>query len=139
MECIEIQGSLYPSSETFMTIQFLHVPAKVRSLALAHLKKEEDAKTTANTRMQPKISMLLIFQVLIDNTLNRAAIFFTAIPTYTVLPYSRITCSSTYKWYIKLDHATSNQYIQFVYTPSTYNQYQYIQLIHTTRTYNYYI
>ena len=37
---------------------------------------EKHAKTTANTRMQPKIPSLLIYEVLIDNTLNRAAMFF---------------------------------------------------------------
>ena len=51
---------------------------------------EKHAKTTANTRMQPKISTLLIYEALIDNTLNRAAMFFSAIPTYRVLPYSMI-------------------------------------------------
>ena len=40
--------------------------------------------------MQPKIWTLLIYEVLIDNTLNRAAMFFSAIPTYRVLPYSMI-------------------------------------------------
>ena len=29
---------------------------------------EKHAKTTANTRMQPKIPSLLIYEVLIDNT-----------------------------------------------------------------------
>ena len=43
---------------------------------------ERHAKTTANTRMQPKISTLLIYEVLIDNTLNRAAMFLSAIPIY---------------------------------------------------------
>ena len=51
---------------------------------------EKHAKTTAHTRMQPKMSTLLIYEVLIDNTLNRAAMFFSAIPTYRVLPYSMI-------------------------------------------------
>ena len=37
---------------------------------------EKHAKTTANTRMQPKIPSLLIYEVLIDYTLNRAAMFF---------------------------------------------------------------
>ena len=37
---------------------------------------EKLSKTTANTRMQPKIPSLLIYEVLIDNTLNRAAMFF---------------------------------------------------------------
>ena len=37
---------------------------------------EKHAKTTANTRMQLKISTLLIYEVLIDNTLNRVAMFF---------------------------------------------------------------
>ena len=37
---------------------------------------EKHSKTTANTRMQPKIPSLLIYEVLIDNTLNRAAMFF---------------------------------------------------------------
>ena len=37
---------------------------------------ERHAKTTANTRMQPKNPSLLIYEVLIDNTLNRAAMFF---------------------------------------------------------------
>ena len=36
---------------------------------------EKHAKTTANTRIQPKIPSLLIYEVLIDNTLNRAAMF----------------------------------------------------------------
>ena len=36
---------------------------------------EKHAKTTANTRMQPKIPSLLIYEVLIDN-MNRAAMFF---------------------------------------------------------------
>ena len=51
---------------------------------------EKHAKTTINTRMQPKISTFLIYEALIDNTLNRAAMFFSAIPTYRVLPYSMI-------------------------------------------------
>ena len=46
---------------------------------------EKHAKTTANTRMQPKIPSLLIYEVLIDYTLNRAAMFFfSAIPTYRI-------------------------------------------------------
>ena len=42
---------------------------------------EKHAKTAANTRVQPKIPSLLIYEVLINNTLNRAAMFFSAIPT----------------------------------------------------------
>ena len=36
---------------------------------------EKHAKTTAKTRMQLKIALLLIYDVLIDNTLKRAAMF----------------------------------------------------------------
>ena len=41
---------------------------------------EKHAKTTANTRMQPKILSLLIYEVLIDNTLDRVAMFFSDHP-----------------------------------------------------------
>ena len=51
---------------------------------------EKHAKMTANTRIQPKIQLLLIYEVLIDNTLDRAAIVFghpylesTAVLSYT--------------------------------------------------------
>ena len=35
----------------------------------------------ANNRIQPKIASLTIYEVLIGNTLDRAAIFFSANPT----------------------------------------------------------
>ena len=37
---------------------------------------EKHAKTTTNTIIQPKIQSLLIYEVLNDNTLDRAAMFF---------------------------------------------------------------
>ena len=44
---------------------------------------EKHAKTTENTQRLPKILALLIYEVLIDNTLDRARghVFFSAIPT----------------------------------------------------------
>ena len=45
------------------------------------MRLEKHAKMTANTRIQPKILPLYIYEVLIDNTLDRAAMFFSGILT----------------------------------------------------------
>ena len=60
---------------------------------------EKHAKTTANTRMQPKNPSLLIYEVLIGNTLNRTAMFFFGHPYLDSLII------------VLSDHFTSSTYI----------------------------
>ena len=64
----------------FLVSRFLNAIERVgRRNMFWHLGKR--ALIAANNRIYPKIASLAIYEVLIANTLDRAAIFFPAIPT----------------------------------------------------------